>query len=197
MEMVGGSGSKGKGEDPNGGGGDPKFADYLKFDDLFGASSLFTTGTKRMRKKQTEQYVKLVMERQCYGYVHQIHSYDEPIERVAIGAGCAEDELEGIDNTAKAALTLAAAGGYTAGKHSADKGDHTTSNPRARKKPRITAGGPGEAGAQQLQQQQHQLQMLNGRAGGGGGGGGGRPSDVSHLRLQLQDCNPFRQMQAY
>ena len=28
-----------------------KFADYIKFDDLFGASSIFTTGTARQRQR--------------------------------------------------------------------------------------------------------------------------------------------------
>ena len=44
-----------------------KFADYARFDDMFGASRIFTDGTARQRKKETEMYVKDVMERRVYG----------------------------------------------------------------------------------------------------------------------------------
>lgn len=43
------------------------FADYIKFDDLFGASSIFTTGTVRQRRRETEVFVKDTLERRTYG----------------------------------------------------------------------------------------------------------------------------------
>ena len=64
-----------------------KFADYIKFDDLFGASSIFTTGTPRQRQRERELYVKDVMERKLYGYVHRLETHGEPIERVRVGGG--------------------------------------------------------------------------------------------------------------
>ena len=69
-----------------------KFADYIKFDDLFGASSIFTTGTARQRQRERELYVKDVMERKLYGYVHRLETHGEPIERVRVGGGCEAPE---------------------------------------------------------------------------------------------------------
>ena len=44
------------------------FEDYIKFEDMFGASSIFTTGTARQKQREREAYVKDVMERKLYGY---------------------------------------------------------------------------------------------------------------------------------
>jgi hypothetical protein len=44
---------------PGASGAPDKFADYIKFDDLFGASAVFTSGTARQRKKETDVYVKV------------------------------------------------------------------------------------------------------------------------------------------
>jgi hypothetical protein len=63
-----------------------KFADYARFDDMFGASRIFTDGTARQRKKETEMYVKDVMERRVYGYTHDLRMHGEPIVRVPVGA---------------------------------------------------------------------------------------------------------------
>ena len=42
------------------------FEDYIKFEDMFGASSIFTTGTARSEAREREAYVKDVMERKLY-----------------------------------------------------------------------------------------------------------------------------------
>ena len=63
-----------------------KFADYARFDDMFGASRIFTDGTARQRKKETEMYVKDVMERRVYGYTHDLRMHGEPLLRVPVGA---------------------------------------------------------------------------------------------------------------
>ena len=63
-----------------------KFADYARFDDMFGASRIFTDGTARQRKKETEMYVKDVMERRVYGYTHDLRMHGEPLLRIPVGA---------------------------------------------------------------------------------------------------------------
>ena len=74
-----------------------KFADYKRFDDLFGASSIFTSGTPAQRKRETESYVKDAMERRLYGYVHRLYMHGTPIERVAVGKPCEEEDTIGAD----------------------------------------------------------------------------------------------------
>jgi len=112
--------------------------------------------------------------------VHRLVTHGAPIERVTIGAGCQEDELEGIDLTAKAA------------QHSASRRAHVTTDDNAetqrRKKPRMGTGHGPDARAHVSphppppppQQQQHPGTRHGGRGRGGGlrrasgaGGGGG------------------------
>jgi len=97
------SGAEASDRDGGGAEGGGKFADYIKFDDLFGASALFTSGTAQQNKQEAAVYVKDAMERRLYGYVHGLLAHGEPIERITIGAGRPEDVHEGIDLSAKAA----------------------------------------------------------------------------------------------
>ena len=96
MRGVKGSGVAANRAATTGGENDELFKDYIKFDDLFGASSLFTDGTARQRKLRTEVYVKDTMERRLYGYVHRLHNHGDPIQQVAVGAGCEDDPGEGF-----------------------------------------------------------------------------------------------------
>jgi len=111
------------------------------------------------------------------GYVHRLVTHGAPIERVTIGAGCQEDELEGLDLTAKAA------------QHSASRRARLTTDDNAdtqrRKKPRMGTGHGPDARAHvsphpppPQQQQQHPGTRHGGRGRGGGlrrtsGAGGG------------------------
>ena len=82
------------------------FEDYIKFEDMFGASSIFTTGTARQKQREREAYVKDVMERKLYGYVHRLETHGAPIQRVTIGGGC--EAPENADGFALAAAREAA-----------------------------------------------------------------------------------------
>ena len=154
----GGTGRRGNGGEPA-----DKFADYIKFDDLFGASTVFSSGTARQRKKETDVYIKDVMERRLYGYVHRLYTHGAPIERVTIGKGCEEDCSEGIDLTAKAAQH---SGSQRPRNDAGAAGDEA--NGRQRKKARMSA--MRHAGLAQQNQVNPRTPMWNGR---------GRPSDVS------------------
>ena len=157
-------GNGGTVRDGNGGEAGDKFADYIKFDDLFGASTVFTSGTARQRKKETDAYIKDVMERRLYGYAHRLYTHGAPIDRVAIGKGCEEDCSDGIDLTAKAAQHSGSQRPRNDGGAAGDQ-----ANGRHRKQARMSALRHAGMGPQQ-NQVNPRTPMWNGR---------GRPSDGS------------------
>jgi|TARA_B110000977_G_scaffold77184_1_gene104108 hypothetical protein len=72
-----------------------RFADYVKFDDMFGASCIFTSGDPVQVRREREAYVKDTMERKLYGYVHTLETHGAPITRVVVGGGCESVENRG------------------------------------------------------------------------------------------------------
>jgi hypothetical protein len=71
------------------------FGDYVKFDDMFGASCIFTTGDPEQVQRQREAYVQQTMARKLYGYVHRLETHGAPIQRVVVGGGCEAAENKG------------------------------------------------------------------------------------------------------
>ena len=71
------------------------FSDYVKFDDMFGASCIFTTGDPEQVQRQREAYVQQTMARKLYGYVHRLETHGAPIQRVVVGGGCEAAENKG------------------------------------------------------------------------------------------------------
>jgi hypothetical protein len=71
------------------------FGDYVKFDDMFGASCIFTTGDPEQVQRQREAYVQQTMARKLYGYVHRLETHGAPIQRVVVGGGCEAAENRG------------------------------------------------------------------------------------------------------
>lgn len=72
-----------------------KFGDYVKFDDMFGASCIFTAGDPAQVQHAREAYVKDTMERKLYGYVHTLETHGAPIQRIVVGGGCESLENRG------------------------------------------------------------------------------------------------------
>jgi hypothetical protein len=113
------------------------FGDYVKFDDMFGASCIFTAGDPAQVQRQREAYVKETMARKLYGYVHRLETHGAPIQRVVVGGGCEAAENRGGFPTSRPRDD-------TAGAHGADAlgGDDPLAS---RKRARVGASAGGRA----------------------------------------------------
>ena len=113
------------------------FGDYVKFDDMFGASCIFTAGDPAQVQRQREAYVKETMARKLYGYVHRLETHGAPIQRVVVGGGCEAAENRGGFPTSRPR-------DETAGAHGADAlgGDDPLAS---RKRARVGASAGGRA----------------------------------------------------
>ena len=103
------------------------FGDYVRFDEMFGASCIFTAGDPVQVQRQREAYVKDTMTRKLYGYVHSLETHGAPIQRVVVGGGCEAAENRGGFPTSRPRHE-------TGGAHAVDalaKGDPLASRKRA------------------------------------------------------------------
>ena len=115
------------------------FSDYVKFDDMFGASCIFTAGDPVQVQRQREAYVQDTMTRKLYGYVHRLETHGAPIQRVVVGGGCEAAENRGGFPTSRPRDA-------TAGAHAVDALANEDPLAFSRKRARVAGSSGGRAG---------------------------------------------------